>query len=239
MSIRLSRSNGVGGYEPSDDQLEITWDDSAFTWPLPSGAIAVPQTATLSGGFTMEAVFNGGETSGYGELGAMETILGGGIKMNASPFTISEFATPCGSGPQLTTNPAAQVQLTSAGPRWGVMNLFSQTFSGTLSLRMTFAGSVAASCGATPTLTPTVDNSSAPPDPVRVQGSFTLSPAITPDGKVRFGRITIDDSATPQLSTFGFVRSCTGTVTCDPQQFPARLKVKTLTAEVLLGDVLP
>jgi hypothetical protein len=28
-------------------------------------------------------------------------------------------------------------------------------------------------------------------------------------------------------------------VTCDPQQFPARVKVKRLTAEVLLGDIGP
>jgi hypothetical protein len=122
------------------------------------------------------------------------------------------------------------------------MNLFSQEVRGTLSLRMTFAASRTDTCGATPGLTEIVDNSSAPPIPVRFSGKFTISPAITPDGKLRFGKITIDDSVTPQLSTFGFVRSCTqqpaGINPCAPQQFPARFKLKRLTADVLLGDVL-
>src|SRR4051794_31980608 len=33
-SVRLRRSDGSGGYEASDDQLEIAWDDSAIQWPL-------------------------------------------------------------------------------------------------------------------------------------------------------------------------------------------------------------
>lgn len=242
MSARLSRSNGQGGYEPSDDQLEIDWDDSVFTWPLAAagGTFAAPQTTGLAGGFTLEAVFNGGDTTGYGELGATETVVGGGITMRSDPFTISEFGTACATGPQLATDPAAQVTLTSAGPRYGVMNLFSNEFRGTLSLRMSFAGSIASSCGAPPELTPPVDNSLAPPMPIRFNGKFTISPAITPDGKIRFGKITIDDAVTPQLSTFAFVRSCTDVAPpCNPQQFPARLKLKKLTAEVLLGDVLP
>jgi hypothetical protein len=44
---------------------------------------------------------------------------------------------------------------------------------------------------------------------------------------------------TPQLSTFAYVRSCTGAATCDPKEFPARIKLKKLTAEVLLGDLGP
>jgi hypothetical protein len=239
MSVRLSKSDGVGGYEPSNDQLEITWDDSVFAWPLAGGMIAAPQTVFLKGGFTLEAIFNGGDTSGYPELGTTETILGGGIEMSSDPFTISEFSTPCVDGPQLTTAPATPVTITSAGPRFGMMNLFSQEIQGTLSLRMNFASSLAASCGAAPAATPVVDDTAATPMPMRFAGKFAISPAITPDGKLRFGKVTVDDSVLPQLSTFAYVRSCTGTGTCDAQEFPARLKVKKLTAEVLLGDVLP
>jgi hypothetical protein len=238
LSVRLSKSNGAGGYEPSDDLIQITWDDSAFAWPLTAGTLAAPQTVLVGGNFTMEGIFGGGETSGYGELGTTETVVGGAINMHSDPFTVSEFATPCPDGPQLTTDPANQVVITSAGARFGIMNLFSGSFRGTLSLRMAFRGKIAASCGATPALTPAVDNSTAPPIPLRLDGKMSISPGITGDGKMRFAKITIDDAVVPQLSSFAFIRSCTGTVTCDPQSFPARVKVEKVTAELLLGDVL-
>jgi hypothetical protein len=238
MSVRLNRPDGQGGYEPSDDQLEITWDDSVFAWPLAGGVPAPPQTVPLGGRFTMEASWNS-DTSGTGELGAMETTQGLGLAMTASPFTISNFATTCGTGPQLVADPAANVAISSTGSRYGLLNMFAQTIAGSLSLRMTFAAQATPSCGSAPAPPQVVDNSAALPMPVRFAGGFKVSPAITADGKLRFGRITVDDAVTPQSSTFAYVRSCTGTVTCDPMQFPARLKIKKLTAEVLLGDIGP
>lgn len=242
MSVRLSKSDGQGGYEASDDQLEITWDDSVFAWPLASlgGMIAAPQTVLMSGGFTVDAIFGGGDTSGYNELGATETVVGGSVSLKTDPFTVSEFSSACPAGPQLATDPGTDVTVTSAGARFGVLNLFSGEFRGTLSLRMGFASSLAASCGSAPETTPVVDNSGAPPMPLRFQGKFSISPSITPDGKMRFGKISLDDAVIPQLSTFAFVRACTEVAPpCNPQQFPARLKLKKLTAEVLLGDILP
>jgi hypothetical protein len=239
-SVRLRRSDGNGGFEPSDDQLEIAWDDAATTWPLGAGALPPAQDVLLSGGFTLEAAFGGGDATGYGELGATETIVGRGVSMTSGPFAISDFASPCLSGPQLVADPATPVAITSAGSRFGVMNLFSREIRGTLSLRMTFKAQRALNCGDPPFLTDPVDNTSAAPMPVRFDGKVTVSPAITPDGKLRFGKITIDDAVTPQLSTFAYVRSCTqAPPNCDPQQFPARLKFKKVTAELLLGDVLP
>jgi hypothetical protein len=241
MSVRLSRADGQGGYEASDDALEIDWDDSAFTWPLEAadGMMAAPQTVAISGSFSVDAVFGGGDTTGYGEPGATETLLGREVSMQADPFTISEFASACPSGPQLAVTPNQQVSLTAATSRYGVMNFFSPEFRGTLALRMTFASSLASSCGATPQTTPAVDNTSAPPVPVRFDGKFLVSPAITPDGKLRFGKITIDDAVTAQPSTFAFVRACTELApTCNPQTFPARVKLKKLTAEVLVGRVI-
>jgi hypothetical protein len=236
LTVRLGKSDGMGGFLPSDDQLEIDYDDSTTPWPLAGGTMPANQTTLLNGLFTMEASF-GGDASGYGELGALETFQGNDIEMTADPFTISEFDPFCGSGPQLATDPANKVQVTSAGGRFGVMNLFSDDFRGSLSLRMTFASQVASTCGGATSLTPVVDNSGAPPMPVFMQGKFYVSPALTSDGKIRFGKIVIDDSVTPQTSTFAYVQACTGTVTCDPEQFPARLKIKTLTADVLVGDI--
>jgi hypothetical protein len=238
LTVRLSRSNGLGGYEPSDDTLEITWDDSVVPWPLAGGAPAAVQTTSLSGRFTMEAGF-GGDASGYGELGALETVQGRGLSMTATPFTISQFFTNCIAGPQLVTAPAQPVVISSAGFRFGLLNLFSRRVRGSLALRMTFPAAVTPTCGGIPAATPTVDNTTAPSMPLRYDGTFRMSPSITADGKIRFGRITVDDAVTPQTSTFAYVRSCTGTATCDPKQFPARLKLKTLTAEVLLGDLGP
>jgi hypothetical protein len=242
MTVRLARPNGLGGYEPSDDQLEITWDDSANPWPLagatPAGAPATAQLTSLNGRFTLEASFSD-DASGYGELGAMETFVGGGISMTATPFTVSEFDPLCGTGPQLAVNPSVPVPITSAGGKYGVLNLFSGEMRGSLSLRMAPTTIATDGCGGTAGSPFTVDNSTATAMPLRYQGKFVISPSITADGKLRFGRLTIDDAVTPQLSTFASFRACSGVLACNPLAFPARLKLKKLTAEVLLGGVAP
>lgn len=242
LTVRLRNSDGNGGYEPGDDLLEIDWDDAAFNWPLDglNGIPAAPQVVPIQGSFTMESVYGNGDTSGSGELGANEVILGGGITMTSDPFTISDFFSPACAEPQLATLADTPVSITSAGPRYGVMNPFSQEIRGTLSLRMTFRAQRKADCGAAPVSTDEVDNSAALPMPVRFSGKMSVSPSITSDGKMRFGKITIDDAVEPQLTTFAFVRSCTDPVgTCTPGSFPARLKFKKLTAEILLGDLFP
>jgi hypothetical protein len=243
MTVRLSASDGQGGYRPSDDLLEIDWDDSVFAWPLSAGLPSGNQSVAISGNFTMDAIFGGGDTSGYGELGAIETVLGRQISMSSGPFVISDFAATCPDGPQLAADANTRGTVTSTQARYGLMNPFSQTIRGTLALRMSFPSSIAATCGATPGVSAVPDNSSANPMPVRFDGKFSISPAITPDGKLRFGKITVDDATNAQDSTFAFVRACTQPTsdpsTCDPQLFPARIKFKTLSAEVLLGDVVP
>jgi hypothetical protein len=237
-TVRLGKSDGAGGFNASDDQVEITWDDGANAWPAltPAGQPTGVQVTNLSGSFTMEAIWDG-DSTGLGEPGAIETVVGNGISMTATPFAISDFDPICGTSPQILTDPGNNIAVTSSGFRYGVLNPFADTIRGTLSLRMTnFASQVYPSCGDVPAISPAVVNVAAPPMPVRFSGEFDTSPAITADGHVRFGKITIDDSVTPQLSTFAYVRACTDAVTCNPQLFPARLKVKKLTAEVLLGD---
>jgi hypothetical protein len=234
LTVRLTDGNGV--LDPTGSQLEITWDDSVTPWPS-GGAAPATQTTSLTGKFSMELSY-GDDASGYGELGSLESLQGASLRMKASPFTISEFAPTCPSGPQLRV-PAAGIDVSSAGSRYGLLNPFSQRFRGSLLLRMTFAAETPSGCGGAYAATPVVDNSAAPPMPLRFDGRFRTSPAITADGKVRFGEITVDDSITPQLTTFAYVRSCTGVLTCNAVSFPARLKLKKLTAEVLLGDIGP
>jgi hypothetical protein len=236
LTVRLDKSNGQGGFLPSDDQLQIDWDDSTAPWPLAGGTLPASETTFLSGTFSLEASFSD-DATGYGELGALETTNGAAITMKADPFTVSEFNPTCPSGPQLAGDPAQKVVVSSAGARYGLMNLFSGEFRGSLSMRMTFASQVQDGCGGALSTTASIDNSSAPPMPLRFDGKFSVSPALTSDGKMRLGRVVIDDATTPQTSSFAYVRACTGVLTCDPMQFPARLKVKALTADVLLGDI--
>jgi hypothetical protein len=116
------------------------------------------------------------------------------------------------------------------------MNLFSGDFRGSLSLRMAFAGQRYSGCGGTVAPTDAVDNSAAIPMPLRFDGNVRISPALTNDGKMRLGILEVDDTVTPQLSTFAYVRACSGASPCNAMQFPARIKLKRLRAEVLLGD---
>jgi hypothetical protein len=239
LTMRLNRVPGADAVpEPSDDEIEIRWDDSVVPWPLDGagGAPAAVQTSFLSGQFSVESSFS--DSEGYGELGAMETILGGNIAMTATPFQISSFAGPCLTNPQLEVDPSSSVAVSSAGPKYGLMNLFSGDFRGSLALRMTFSGQSYSGCGASPTPTDAVDNTTAIPMPIRFQGNIRVSPAITADGKMRLGVFEVDDSVTPQTSTFAYVRACTGSAPCAAMQFPARVKLKRLRAEVLLGDAL-
>src|SRR3954449_9154133 len=90
LTVRLDTSDGQGGFLPSDDQLEVDWDDSTTVWPLTGGTLPASQLTYLSGTFTMQASF-GSDATGYGELGAMETVQGNAISMKADPFTISDF----------------------------------------------------------------------------------------------------------------------------------------------------
>lgn len=237
LTVRLDTLDGQGGVLPSDDQLEIDYDDSTTAWPIAGGTMPATQTTHLGGTFTMEASF-GGDSSGYGELGALETVQGNAVNMTADPFTISDFNPTCAFGPLVAADPGNKVAITSAAPRYGVMNMFSNEFRGSLSMRMTFASQVQSACDGNLSLTQSVDNSSAPPMPVRMDGKFYVSPALTADGKMRFGKLVVDDSVTPQTSTFAYVRACTdASATCAPQQFPARLKIVKLTADVLLGAI--
>jgi hypothetical protein len=231
LTVRLT--DGLGNLNTAADQLEIAWDDSVTPWP-PGSVAPATQSVALTGQFAMELSY-GDDAAGYGEVGALEARQGSVIRMQATAFDIADFPS-CLSGPQIGVD--GTVNISSAGARYGLLNPFSQRFRGSLYFRMSFASRIATSCGGGYTTTSVVDNSNAAPMPVRFDGTFRTSPAVTADGHVRFGQIVIDDAVTPQTSTFAYVRACTDTSpTCNPTQFPARLKLKTLYAEVLLGDI--
>ena len=100
--------------------------------------------------------------------------------------------------------------------------------------------------------------------PMRVDwnGAFRIAPAITPSGSLRLGKISVDAATVPQPITTGNLWACAPDATLSgptvppaapctetsapltpvmepvsAAPFPAQLTVKTLLADVLLGDI--
>ena len=153
-------------------------------------------------------------------------------------------------------NFAPGMRISSAGVRYGTINPFGGQIRGNLNLYFSFRSLVRGTCGGAQELTKLVmpapgGDPTAPgaarPVPVSFLGEVTLSPAITNDGQLQLGKIVIDDTVIPQESSFGQIYSCTlpdptpPSGTCAPgdgdaQPFPARVKIKRLTAQLLIGD---
>lgn len=238
-TIRLRRPYEGG---PGDDVVSLTWDPSATPWPLAgTGPAPAAATTNLDGALTYEWDY-GADTTGYATMGTVETHLGGGVSMVGTGFPI---ATPEGSTcTSLSSLSATGMSLTAAGARFGTVNPFSGEVSGTMSLR-THIRTRAVPCVGTPTPDTAVatTTSADPPLPVAFTGRFSVSPAVTADGRVRLGVLRISDTpATPQRSTFGLIHACadpTAADGCDRRAFPVRTKLVSMVAEVLAGDAMP
>ena len=205
----------------------------------------------------------GADTSGYGAVGVSETMQGKAVSLEGTSFPISDFDPACASGAALEASTRRAlpgpsdvpgVAIASAGSRYGLIDLFRGTIRGSLNLHMSFRSAVRAACGGAATTTKLIDPgggvSPAPPMPVAYDGRFKISPAITADGRLRIGTMTIDDVQQPQADTFAYVASCTapyGTPddsSCFPGDgdgalFPARVKLLKLTAELIVGSNAP
>jgi hypothetical protein len=238
-TIRLRRPYEGG---PGDDVVSLTWDTSAVSWPL-AGTAPSPEPALtrLDGSVSYEWDYSA-DTTGYSTAGTVETTLGGGIALTGSGFPI---AVPEGSAcTTLASLDATGLSLTSAGARFGTVNPFSGEISGTMSLRTTIR-TRAVPCGGDPELAPTAiarTTAADPPLPVAFSGRFTMSPAVTGDGRIRVGLLRVDAAEMPQRTTFGLIHACADPLAadgCDRRAFPVRTKMMSLTAEVLAGDVMP
>lgn len=273
LTVRLNPTQTLGG-TVSEDRLEIAWNTDTQSWPLPAASYApsAVQTVSLGGRFSMEWRF-GSDTTGYTTLGTSEALVGAKTEMVASPLDpmttvpISDFSDPptCAVTDQpalaATDRPdgvtfAPGMKISSAGVRYGTINPFGGTIRGNLNLYFSFRSLVRSACGAPQELTKVIEPApggdplapgAARPVPVSFLGEVILSPAITNDGQLQLGKITIDDAVIPQESSFGQIYSCTlpdpspPSGTCAPgdgdaQPFPARVKIKKLTAQLLIGD---
>jgi hypothetical protein len=274
LTVRLNPAQMPGLRDGPDDRLEIAWNTDTQAWPLPATSY-VPspaQTVALEGRFSLEWRF-GADATGYTTLGTSEALVGAKTEMVATPLppvptvAISDFADPPTCAPTdqpalaATDRPygvtfAPGMNVSSAGVRYGTINPFGGQIRGNLNLYFSFRSLVRGACGGAQELTKVVmpapgGDPTAPgaarPVPVSFLGEVTLSPAITNDGQLQLGRITIDDTIIPQESSFGQIYSCTlpdptpPSGTCAPgdgdaQPFPARVKIKRLTAQLLIGD---
>ena len=240
LTVRLNRATDASPtFVASDDILEIEWNDDTGFWPT---GFSLPATTTadvsLSHGFTMEAHF-GADTSGYGQHGVIETTQGQGVELltaSTTPVDVADYDPPCGF-------PTVRIDALSLGrgqTTQGILDLFNSEVRGRLHLSATVTSSVRPTCADdwVPAGTYT-STSSDPVLPVVLAGTFRISPALTADGRVRLGTISISDAVQPQVSSFARIRLCTqpGAPDCGLQSFSARLKLKTLTAELLLGQV--
>jgi hypothetical protein len=238
-TLRLRRPYEAG---PGDDVVALSWDPSASPWPLAgTGPSSADASTRLDGSLTYQWDY-AADTTGYSTAGTVETNVGGGIALTGSGFPI---AAPEGSTcTTLASLDATGISLTSAGARFGTVNPFSGEVSGTLSLRTTIR-TRAIPCGGDPATAPTAiarTTGADPPLPVAFSGRFTVSPAVTGDGRIRIGLLRVDATETPQRSTFGLVHACVDPLAadgCDRRAFPVRTKLVSLTAEVLAGDVMP
>jgi hypothetical protein len=167
-----------------------------------------------------------------------------------------------------TTTGGAPIAASALSQTWVDMNPFSGTSSGYLDLKLSVRSRVLESTsicvppasGASadydvPVTTPSTDPWNAAVR-IRWDGNFRIAPAITADGAIRFGKMTVD-ATQPQTATSGNLWGCapdaavTGaglplTTPCtsasplgepvNPAPFAAALMMKTFSADILLGD---
>jgi hypothetical protein len=239
LTVRFNRAlDSTPLFGASDDVLEIAWNDDAGLWP--AGFILPPTSVAdvaLSRGFSMVAHF-GADTAGYGQPGVIETSEGQNVELEtatAGPIEVADSDPACGTATvRIDTMSFGRGDVTQ-----GVLDLFNGQARGRLHLRATTTSSIRPTCADDWVNAGTyISEAPDPVLPITFTGAFRVSPAITADGYVRLGTISISDAAGTQTSSFGQIKVCTepSDPTCQPQGFTARLKLKNLTAELLLGE---
>jgi hypothetical protein len=252
LTLRLKRS-GLG---PVDDELGVAWNAQTFAWPggfaeLPPAPDGTPAGGVipLDGTSSLEAQF-GNDVSGYAGPGVVETLTGGRVLFDSGTITpaiaVSDYATAPDGNVPLCGAPTVQLSnvVFGTGRRTrSLLHLFGGTARVTLHVRVGTTTQVAPDCvggfGATPNTHAAVD-SGADPDPIvpiAFDATFKISPAVTADGKLRLGVLSVPVGST-QPSTFARITMCVDEApSCVTRRFPARLQVLKMSAEVLIGDL--
>lgn len=246
LTLRLNRPDQAS----SDDELLVHWDDS--TWPWPSGFLPLQPDfggglVQLDGRSSIDAQF-GNDLAGYGGLGAVETLNGAELSFSGTtpaPIDVSNFASPACPPPGVAVQ-MRQMDLSTGEATHGLLSLFGAVARVSLHVRVGTTSRVLNSdcSGSLDTADDSRHNANAvdPIVPVNFDAMFRISPAVTSDGKLRFGVLTVTDGSL-QPTSFARITMCVQPAptpdTCPTAQFPARLSIKRMSAEVLLGDQMP
>ena len=172
-------------------------------FPAPAGE----QSLDLSGSFPMVIDFDAGP--GYGGPGNIQARSGpGGSITAAGPLVLAELAGCAATPPPFveaatTTTGGAPIAASAISQTWVDMNPFSGTSSGYLDLKLSVRSRVLDSssvCGSSRSVRRLrrAGHHRRRRDPwnaavrIRWDGSFRIAPAITADGAIRFGKMTVD-----------------------------------------------
>jgi hypothetical protein len=128
--------------------------------------------------------------------------------------------------------------ITGAPGSTGVVNLLQGTFSMDLHLSFAYRTFTRSICSDPFATTALMDGTGRPPLPLRLDGSFRLSPAITADGRLRLGRLVI---AGPQHDSYAELHTCTAAApdpcaVADDGVLPGRLSATGFSAELIVGS---
>jgi hypothetical protein len=241
ITIRLNPTADQSGTPAgaSDDVVRIALDDPPADPNLPAGVTPGIVSSTLTGGWAGTLRFSQ-DTAGYGGLGVVE--LGfRQVAMSGTGFDLIDAANPapCVGGPALlATEPAIAI---NTGLRsQGFVDVFKGTFDIALHTQFAFASRRRDDCtinsfGTTSLMT----GESRPPLPIRLSGTFHISPAVTADGKVRLAKMALRGV---QSDSHVELHTCTdappASPACPPESnLTGRLLASSFTAEMLVGNV--
>ena len=251
--------------------LGVSFVPTRFSLTAPFPAPSGEQDLALSGSFPMVIDFAAGP--GYGGPGNIQARSGpGGSITAAGPLVMAELAGCAATPPPFveaatSTTSGAPIAASAISQTWVDLNPFNGMSDGYLDLKLSVRSRVLEStstCGSpgavadydVPSTTPATDPWNAAVR-IRWDGSFRIAPAITSDGAIRFGKVTVDAALQPQSATSGNLWGCAPdaavsgsglplTTACtsasplaepvNPTPFPAALTMKSLSADILLGD---
>jgi hypothetical protein len=246
VTIRLTPAAGqFGSAALTNDQIKLTFT-GATTGPVPG--VPVPSTTATIKGIIRGSLNFSQDSAGYGGKGIVE--LGfGTVAMTASPFDLTEASDPgpCAGDPGLLRvhDPGVSgfpVAITDAPGSQGYVDFFQGAFSISLHTAFAFASKKRDVCTDPFTPTSVMPGTGNPPLPLRLDGKFRISPAITADGRLRLAKLTIDG---PQHDSFVRVHSCTepppppasGCASGTEVTLDGRLEATAFSAEMLVGNV--
>jgi hypothetical protein len=250
-----------GGEAPSDDALTIDVGAGPNGVDPPAGDYSGIQDVSVTGKFAMTARFSQ-DSIGLGpsalELGA------GPVALTGEPFDLLDFSQTCANGALLRAGPSTIVASpqVAADRRGGVLQWFTGDITMKLYTQIRFnasrlgtfdgLGAFTDDCAGSRYWTRAISSVANAVVPIQMQGRFEINPGMTTDGRLRLFMIRFDDAEITQPALPTTLHSCTVPTTSlasglpptgscdgvvgDDAPLSATVKVKLVTAEVIIGD---